>query len=127
MMKKTIKIIRVLFFVFLMSMFISCDSFFSDKHLTERYYLQHNKFGRAICYKVDDSGGCVELVEVDSGMIGFDDRYIIVKNGDYYIIPVYKAMNYFPEKGILGPLSLIDFNLQRQRLNVKANFTINVK
>jgi hypothetical protein len=34
-------------------------------------------------------------------------------------------MNYFPEKGIMGPLSLTQFNEQKLKLNIHADFTIN--
>jgi hypothetical protein len=37
----------------------SCDTFNSNKHLIGRYYLQHNKFGKAIRYQVNDSGGSI--------------------------------------------------------------------
>jgi hypothetical protein len=34
-------------------------------------------------------------------------------------------MNYFPEKGIFGPFDLGEFNKQKHKRNIKADFTIN--
>ena len=105
----------------------SCDIFHSNRHLIGHYYLQHNKFGKAICYRVDDDGDCVELINGAFGPIGFDDNYIIVERSknEYLIVILYKQMNYFPEKGVLGPYNLQDFNKQKKKLNIKANFSIN--
>ena len=121
---KLIKIIALIILIYTLN---SCDTFDSNKHLTGRYYLQHNKFGKSICYRVDDDGGSVELINGDFGPIGLDNNYIIVKlsEDEYLIVTIYKKMNYFPEKGILGPFKLNDFNKQKQRLNIRADFTIN--
>jgi len=105
----------------------SCDTFDSNKQLTGRYYLRHTKFGKSISYRVDDDGDYVELINGAFGPIGFDDKYIIVEKSrtEYLIIAAYKGMNYFPEKGILGPFSLSQFNQQKVKLKIRANFTIN--
>lgn len=105
----------------------SCNLFDSNKHLIRSYYLKHDKFGKAICYKADESGDYVELINGAFGKIGFDDIYIIVQHSqyDYLIIPIYKNFTHFPEKGIIGPLNLIEFNKQKLKLNIKADFTIN--
>jgi len=42
----------------------------------------------------------------------------------FFIIPVYKGMNYFPEKGVLGPLNSKNFNEQKRILKIKADFSI---
>ena len=122
-----IKINLKIFLLILLFALNSCDIFDSDKHLIGRYYLEHNKFGKSICYRVDDNGGCVELINGAFGPIGYDNNYIIVEESqnEYLIITVYKKMNYFPEKGILGPFNLNEFNKQKQKLNIKADFTIN--
>lgn len=105
----------------------SCDIFYSNRHLIGNYYLQHNKFGKAICYRVDEDGDCVELINGAFGSIGFDNNYIIVERSknEYLIIIVYKQMNYFPEKGVSGPFNLQDFYKQKKKLNIKAKFNIN--
>jgi len=94
--------------------------------LVGRYYLNHTKFGKCICYKVDSEDDFVELVNGAFGRIGFDNNYVIVENSryEYLIITVYKEFSYFPEKGIIGPLNTADFKLQKQKLHIKADFTI---
>lgn len=112
--------------VALLCFLASCDAFDSYKQLTGRYYLNHTKFGKCLCYKVDEED-FVELVSGAFGRIGFDNNYIIVEQSKYQfsIIKIYKELNYSPEKGIIGPLNPDDFRLQKQKLNIKAEFNIN--
>jgi len=42
----------------------------------------------------------------------------------YFIVPIHNDFTYYPEKGILGPFSLNDFNKQKLKLNIKADFTM---
>jgi hypothetical protein len=113
--------------IILSFIFNSCDLFYSNKHLIGLYYLRHDKFGKAICYKADDNGDYVELINGSFRPIGFDNNYIIVERDqyEYLILPVYKKFTYFPEKGILGPFNLSEFNKQKQKLSIKANFSLN--
>lgn len=106
-------------------LFTSCDTFDSNKHLIANYYLRHDKFGKSVCYKVNDDG-YVELIKGAFGRIGYDNNYIIVEESqyEYQIVKVYKNMNYSPEKGILGPFNLKKFNEEKLKLNIKADFTI---
>jgi hypothetical protein len=111
----------------LLILFALCSCIFnSDKHLIGRYYLKHGESGKSICYRVDDSGGCVEIINGAFGPIGYDNNYIIVEESqyEYLIIIVYKKMNCFPEKGILGPYNSNEFNRQKLKFHIKANFTI---
>ncbi|WP_428330296.1 hypothetical protein [Mucilaginibacter sp.] len=125
-MKTVINIKATILILVMVCSLISCNKFYSNRKLIGRYYLQHNKFGKSICYRVDDDGNCVELVNGAFGKIGFDDNYIIVERSknEYLIIIIYKQINYFPEKGILGPFNLKDFNKQKTTLNIKADFNI---
>lgn len=124
-MKKNITVGLGLLLLILLYMLSSCD-FNTDRHLTGRYYLRHDESGDFICYRVDDDGGCVELINGAFGRIGYDDNFIIIERSEseYLIVTVYKEMNYFPEKGILGPFNLNDFKKQKLKLKIKADFTI---
>ena len=44
----------------------------------------------------------------------------------YFIVPIYKTFTYSPEKGILGPLDLNEFNEKVKRLNINTEFTMNI-
>ena len=126
-MKEAIKINLKICLIILLFILNGCNIFNSDKHLVGPYYLKNDEFGKALCYKVNDEGDCVELVTGAFGQIGLDDNYIIVERDQfhYLIVPVYKKFTYSPEKGILGPFNLSEFNRQKQKLHIKANFTIN--
>jgi hypothetical protein len=128
-MKYFIKKILLAFLTFILLTFSSCDTFDYNKHLAERYYLKSDKFGKTICYKVDEDNDYVELLNIESATIGFDDNYIIIKRAgkEYYIIVVYKGMTYFPEKSVLGPFNAVEFNKQKRTLNIKTTFTLSVK
>ena len=118
----TLKLLTII----LICILSSCDTFDSHKHLIDRYYFNQTKFGKCICYKVDDNDNYVELIDGAINLIGYDDNYIIVERNKHesFIIPVLKGMNYFPEKGILGPLNSKDFNERKRVLKIKANFSI---
>jgi hypothetical protein len=89
---KAVRVTLKIYFVTLLFTLISCDIFDSNRHLIGRYYLEHNKFGKSICYRVDDNGDCVELINGAFGPIGYDNNYIIVEESkyEYLIITVYK-------------------------------------
>ncbi|TWI95601.1 hypothetical protein JN11_04340 [Mucilaginibacter frigoritolerans] len=116
-----------LFIIILMCILNSCDTFDSHKHLIGRYYFNHTKFGKCICYKVDDNDDYVELIDGAFSLIGFDSNYIIVeRNKDqFFIVPIYKEMNYSPEKGIVGPLNPKEFNEKKKMLKINADFSMN--
>ena len=120
----TLKLLTII----LMCILNSCDTFDSHRHLIGRYYFNHTKFGKCICYKVDDNDNYVELVDGAFNLIGFDNNYIIVERNKYefFIIPIYKELNYSPEKGILGPLKSKAFNERKRILNIKADFSIDI-
>jgi hypothetical protein len=117
------KLCLIIFFITVSS----CDIIDSSRHLTGRFYLKHNKFGKSINYQVDDNGSSVEIISGAFGRIGVDNNYIIVENSDYEysIIRVKKEFDYFPDKGILGPFSSSEFKKQKQKLGITADFTIN--
>ncbi|MFI5196425.1 MAG: hypothetical protein ACHQD8_04985 [Chitinophagales bacterium] len=66
--------------------------------------------------------------------VGYNEHYIIVKqhpDGDkqitnYYILPIKKGMDWGTKNGLIGPLTLEQFNEKRIALNIPdgLNFTI---
>src|ERR1700754_2804255 len=89
----------------------SCNVFNTNRHLTGRYYLSNDEFGKSICYKVDNDI-YLDLIIGEFGRIGCDDNFIIVQRAEneYLIVKVYKEMNYSPQDGISGPYNLSEFN-----------------
>ena len=97
-----------------------------------RYSLGSDEEGDSyiLSYKIDKDA---ELVLVDAYVyaIGLDSNFMILKrypknNGSitrtqtyYYIVPIYKNFTYSPEKGIIGPMPLEEFNLKRKELGIQ--------
>jgi len=83
-----------------------------------------------IGYEIDKNGNTVDVVSETIFSIGNNDKYIIAKQHpnrnknivNYYIIPIYKEFTYSPEKGLIGPLSLNQFETKRKELKI-SNLT----
>ena len=79
------------------------------------------------------------LVDATVIAVGFNDKYIIVKQKpqqmvwggnknavNYYILPIKKGMNWKTKNGMFGPLSLNEFEAKRKELNI-LNLTFSKK
>lgn len=73
-----------------------------------------------------ESGNCKGVLEETVFAVGFNDKYIIAKQHpaddraiiNYYIVPIYKENTLSPEKGVIGALTLKQFNEKRKELNI---------
>lgn len=104
------------------------------EHITGRYYLVaiDTKETMSLCYSVnDDNSSFVDVIGMCVYSIGYNDKYIIAKqhpsnNRDtivYYIVPIHKEFNYFPEKNVIGPLSDAQFRKTRKKLFIPDGLT----
>jgi len=121
------KVMTVKLKLLFLAIFLLLTSCNRDKQLTGRYYLKNDEFGKALCYRVNTNGDCVELISNNHfSALGWDDNYIIVQvyPDSYLIVPVYKKFTYFPKKGILGPMNAKEFNELKEKLKINAHFTI---
>jgi hypothetical protein len=119
-----IGILVVLFSIFLL---ISCDGLKSE-HITERYYLVavDSNEDMTLSYSVDSDNSTISVVRKTVFSVGYNDKYIIVKQHpfnnkkiiNYFIVPIYKSLNYSPEEGVIGPLNLKLFEEKRKNLNI---------
>lgn len=133
-MKNKISYLVILFLMFLL---IGCDGLKSE-HITERYYLVavDSAEEMTLSYSVDNDNSTVGVVSKTVFSVGYNDEYIIVKQHplnnrkiiNYFIVPIYKSINYSPEKGVIGPLSLKQFEENRKDLNISnILFTIEIE
>lgn len=130
-MKKIIIIFVLLFLI------ISCVGGFAVKEeIMPNYFLiatdDINELG--LSYHEDTDGDVYgTLIDATVIAVGFNDKYIIVKQHlnnskgmNYYILPIKKGMNWRTNNGMLGPLSLNQFEVKRKELNI-LNLTFNKK
>lgn len=123
-MKRNFKIITTLVLV---NLLFSCNDIIKN-HITGRYYLVSNGTydNMTISYEIDDEGNTVGVIDEKIFSVGNNDKFIIAKQHpknsrnsvNYFIIPIYKEFTYSPEKGVLGPLSLNQFEAKRKELNL---------
>ncbi|HEX8514832.1 MAG TPA: hypothetical protein VF868_01445 [Bacteroidia bacterium] len=103
-------------------------------HVTERYYLVavDVRENTSLGYSVnDDNSSFVDVVAECVYSVGFDDKYIIAKQHpannreitNYFIVPIYKEFTYSPEKDVVGPLTLEQFNTQREEFGISNSVT----
>jgi hypothetical protein len=131
------KIITILLMIFFFTI-VSCDNMF-DIHIIGRYYLStidgvEEQMG--LQYRIDYQN-TVGVVGEKVFAVGFNEKYIIAKQHppyhntiiNYFIVPIYKEYTYWPEKGVIGPLTLEKFNEKRKELQISddVKFSIDIE
>lgn len=123
-MKKIILTIIILFFLTL----TNCKEFGIQEEIIPNYFLiadaSIEELG--LYYNKDaDNDNYGTLIDATVIAIGFNDKYIIAKqlpyNGEginYYILPIKKGMNWRTKNGMIGPLSLNQFESKKRELNI---------
>ncbi|MFO0478187.1 MAG: hypothetical protein ACK50L_05345 [Bacteroidota bacterium] len=125
--------IKYIYGLFTAASLFSCNGL-KNEHLTERYYFVavDARENMSLGYSVnDDNSSFVDVVGETVFAAGYDDKYIILKQHpsnnraitNYYIVPIYKEFNYSPEKGVIGALTLEQFNEKRKELNIPDEVT----
>jgi hypothetical protein len=127
-MEKKFKIIITLV---LANIFFSCNGV-NKNQIIGRYFLVSfdTNESMSIGFEVDTDGNTVGVIEETVYSVGNSDKYIIAKQYpnrnksivNYFIIPIYKEFTYSPEKGLIGPLSLNQFEVKRKELKI-SNLT----
>lgn len=109
-----------------------CQGFVKDEKITGKYHLVAVDIlaDLTLCYKLE-GGDYKGVLEETVFAVGFNDNYIIAKQHpsnnraitNYYIVPIYIDNPLFPEKGVVGPLTLEQFNEKRKELNIPDEVT----
>lgn len=132
---------RTLYFILLFG--IGCKGL-SDDNIIGPYYLVavDGNDNMTLSYSVnEDNSSFVGLVKPCVFAAGYNNKYIFIKQHpvlndkfekritNYYFVPIYKKNDYFPEIGIIGPLTLGQFNEKRKELNISdsVKFTTVIK
>lgn len=111
----------------------SCNGLESE-HITERYFFVavDTRENMSLGYSVsDDNSSFVDVVRETVFAAGYDDNFIILKQHprnnrsiiNYYIVPIYKEFTSSPERGVIGALTLEQFNEKRKDLNISEGVT----
>ena len=114
-----------------------CD--FRNKELIKGYSIASIDEDAANSIYYNDNGFDVGVVNPTVFAVGYDSKYIIVKQHPrefpnppnklityYYIIPLVNKVHLAPDKNKIGPLSLHEFELKKAELGVsrELDFTI---
>ncbi|HET9058268.1 MAG TPA: hypothetical protein VFN30_15595 [Chitinophagaceae bacterium] len=104
-----------------------CNGFVREELVVGRYYLVAVDVPQDLdlSYKLED-GSYIGVVRETVFAVGFNDKYIIVKQHpfnnraitNYYIVPIYKENILSPEKGVSRALTLEQFNEKRKELRI---------
>ena len=112
-----------------------CHSFALEEEITGNYYLTAPDAGEQcrLSYNEDDgSPNYGDIISETVFAVGFNDNYMIVKQHptilnnfedktitNYYILPLKKGMNWYNKNGLVGPLTLTQFNNKRKELKIE--------
>jgi len=118
-------------------LFTQCQSgFILHEKITDNYYIiAPGIYERAaLCFQTkDDWANYGEVVPATVFAVGYNDQYMIIKQHpllsftnavdkattNYYILPISKTIDWSTKNGLMGPLSLEDFNQTRKELRIE--------
>jgi len=110
----------------------ACGDTLHHKHIKGNYYYVTENSRSEVCigYRVNDyDESFVLFITEDVVEEASDDNFIIAKqklnNSDdvvnYYIVSMQEEFTYSPEKFVVGPITLDEFELKRKELGVPEN------
>jgi len=94
-----------------------------------RYFIDTDDFGRYLGYQVDNQENSIILVDEYVFAAGYSDKFIVAiqhpkkRDGmsidsNYYIVPFHSNFTYFAQDGIIGPLTLKEYNIKKDELKI---------
>ncbi|WP_293050947.1 DUF3997 domain-containing protein [Paludibacter sp.] len=119
-------------FCSLICIIYSCD-FAIKKHVVDHYYLIAADVvdDLELNYREEEVNNSGTIIDAMVFAIGYNDKYMIVKQHprtfpnppdtaktNYYILPLRKGMNWRTRNGLMGPLTLQQFNDKCKELNI---------
>ena len=130
---------KIIFYLSILILFFGCQNLAIKEKIIENYYLiaSDEVYGTCLSYHEDteeSNYGCV--IEAAVFAVGCNDKYMIVKQHprtfpnppdkkitNYYILPLKKEMDWRSKNGLVGPLTLEQFNEKRKELNISDEVT----
>ena len=132
-MKKTILYLSILM------LFFGCQDLAIKEKIIENYYLvaADDSEGTILSYHDSSDGNNYSgIIEATVFAVGYNDNYMIVKQHpcvlphspdkkitNYYILPLKNGMDWKTKNGLVGPLTLEQFNEKRKELNISDELT----
>ena len=105
----------------------SCWGFAEEIQIIDRYHLLAVDIDTdmSLSYKLKD-GNYVGIVDQTVFSVGFNDDYIIAKQHpdndhntiNYFILPIIKNYTYSPDDGLIGPLTMKQFETKTKELGI---------
>lgn len=130
-----------IWYIVLIFVIFSCSGFALKKHVVGNYYLIATDVVEDIdlCYyEPKDNQNYGSITGSTIFAIGFNNKYIIAKQHprtfpnppdttqtNYYILPIKSSMDWRSKNGLMGPLTLEQFNEKRKELNIPKELTFN--
>ena len=126
----------------LLCLLSGCMGFDTKEKVVGNYYLvaPDEESQLSLCYcDPADKNGCSGVIEETVLAVGYNERYIIVKQHprafpnppnkmvtNFFIVPITGGFNDITMNNLIGPLTLEQFNDKRKELNIPASvkFTI---
>jgi len=125
--------IWIIFLLVTFSLF-SCSDFAIKKSIVGNYFLiaTDTEDDLGLCYhEPSDDQNYGTIIDATIFAIGFNDKFIIVKQHprnfpnppnenitNYYILPIQKGMDWKSKNGLIGPITLEQFNTKKRELNI---------
>jgi len=122
--------------LFCTAVFSSCQDFVVEQRIIENYYLTASDEldGTALSYHEPiDGSNYGTIIDATVFAAGVDNRYMIVKQHprnfpnpsdksitNYYILPLKARMDWRTKNGLIGPLTLEQFNAKRKQLDISG-------
>jgi hypothetical protein len=136
---------KIFFCTIILLMFAGCMGLAMKENFFGNYYLvATDKIeDLSLCYHANSDGDIYgDIIQATVFAIGYNEKYIIAKQHprtfphppnkaitNYFILPLKQGMDWKTKNGLIGPLSLEQFNEKRKQLNIpdSLKFTIEKK
>jgi hypothetical protein len=127
--------IRTFFLIFILFLLSSCNNGIRQNFLGN-YYLVAPDIDEQTSlsyHETSDGSAYGDVIKATVFAVGYNSKYIIAKQhpyGDkhitnYFILPVKNGFNWKNNNGLMGPLTINEFNQKQIELNIKPiQFTI---
>jgi len=128
-----------IFFIIVVFVLFGCNGFIIKKQVVKDYYLTAPDVEEqlSLSYHTSNDGDSYGTIVGETVFaIGFNDKYIIVKQHpwtypnppdttqtNYYILPLKNGMDWKSKNGLMGPLTLEQFNEKCIELNMSKDLS----
>ena len=125
---------HLIFYLSISLLLFGCQQLAIREKIIDNYFLVAADASQwtSLSYHEDTEGtNYGSLIESSVFAVGYNDKYMIVKQHpckfpnppnknitSYFILPLKKGMDWRTKNGLIGPLTLEDFNKKRKELNI---------